>query len=1205
MTAKILGLLCMLDMAAAALAQEPMTVSRYEHLPAAYELVNTAYGQFPATFISPHTQWAKDLPGGEPRLLAVLPTWASREALELKERFPCQLSLVMTRSHQEWAVPNRGEPYGEVDPREPDRIALTLLNRPEKFDAIIIGKIAWTAIPEPVRQLILDRVATGCGLVYVGPQGLDQRLEKLRAAKAVQADVPRITEGVPLGMLPLEDKRRGQGPLEVTAAQYGQGRVVMLDYRDEKVWEPPQAVEWRMPVGPENIALTPFVEDDPLFYDYYYSLLAKAVLWAARKEPAARLAARPAPLEIDQAKLPAAVPLFTIAEALPAGCAGWLEFRDREGRLLFGRPVAVGAATEVAVELPRVKTGLYVADLWLRKEGGVVNWASAAVRVTGPQYIGEIAAQRRAFGRGEPIRGSVRLTEPLPAGCRLRVELADTYGRIAARAELSSEGRECAFSLDLKHPLSRVYGISAAVVDAGGEREEKTLHVGVPDREVRDYVSLLWASGILNRTQSVLREQCRRFEVDAFYDGSLYLKGPEARRRALTLARNNLAVEPYTQNISVGEWHATTAELLRDCVDPLLPRAEAFAPYGVLGYSICEENSIAKTDKLWGTPPALGEYRRWAQQQFGSLEKANQVWGTALGSWDDLGLVSLAEARRRDRFPLWVSQQRYRQDLFMRIHEAAASRLREGDPAARITLDCIDGCDFDWPRAAEFVQGGYAAPALTPFVSCRSNSFFGEGIGWNPGQLDRFRMKFYPWKGLLDGGQMIFWWPVGFYTGLGGAAAFTPDASEPLLCFAQMCDEVRTIHHGVGALLIQSRKDEDPIVMNHSTLSYYASVLSRRETTWEDSQKMFHRVLSRIGRTARELSPRQMQELRYGDDARVLILPYSQSMTEGEIAAVRRFADEGGLVIADFQPALFDEHCRPYGKAEVVRPGREVVCPKCAGKMRYEEATATVTRWVPCPVCAATGKILEGREVRYTGSRLEQFFGGFTPMNLRSHGKGWSLYLGKTLGEPGDWEGLASLLDRHGGLKRRFVVLDSCGNRRTDLLTAQFTNGTARYFAFLPERLVADPPGPVTTVRLPEKRHVYDVLRQDYLGDTDTLTSGAVPAVPKIFAALPCKLDALGLEIGGREFRPGDEVPVAALLTPAAIAGAGLCVRFEVYDPAGKPLDCCTRKVISRTGRFEMVLPLAFNDAAGRYRVTAEEIASGLRARGHFDVTRK
>ena len=1206
-------------------AQEPMTLDHYIHHTSDYELVNQAYNQCSATLISPHVQWARNPAWGEPRLLIVMPTWTSREAVELKERFPSQVSIVMTRSHIEWSMPpeiqRKGEwNYHSADPKEVDRIALTLLNRPDKYDAIIIGKVSWKAIPETVRQLIMDRVATGCGLVYVGPSGLDERLAKLCESKASRGDAPRIAEGVPLAEFPVWNGKRRMVPGDISAAQYGQGRVVFVNYPDSgamfqgpliyedktAMTSDPAGNARRMTIAPETIGLTPYAEDDPLFYEYYHSLLGKAILWASRKEPEVRLAPKSETIETDIAALPASLPLFQISGGKPtASCKAYMELRDRNNKVLFGRTVAIKAVEsgeEVALELPRVKTGLYMADLWLSRGGRVVNWASVPINVAGSQYIDAVVPDKEAFAKGEAISGKVRLKADLPTGAWLRVELGDTHQRIAGRADLAASGREAAFAVELKHPLSRVYAVSAAVMDSRGTLEERTTHVGVPDSSIRDFISVMWANAISNRTYNVMHEQCRRFDVDCYYDQCLYLSEEAARKRAFVLASNNLTVETYAQHINAGGWYATMAELLHDHVDALLGRAKAYAPYGVLGHSICEENDITKTDDKWGQPKAMDEYRQWAKSQFGSLEKANRAWSTSFKKWSDLGLIGLAEAKRRDCFALWVSQQRYRQDVFMRIHEAAAAKLREGDPGVRVTLDCIGGYDFDWPRTAEFIQGGYAAGPLTPFVAYRPKPFFGEGVGCNPGQLDPFRMKYYTWKGLFDGGNLTFWWPVGLMDGLGGPSAFTADLSEPLLCFSQWCEEVKKAHRGVGALLVQSQKVRDPIVMNHSTMSYYASVLNRKDITWEDSQNMFHDALMRIGRTARELTPREMENLRYGDGARVLILPYSQSMTEKEIAAVEQFAEDGGLVVADFAPALFDEHCLPYGKPQVVNEGKETVCPKCGGKMRYEEATATVTRWIPCPVCAGTGKIMEGREVRFTGSKLEQFFGGFTPMHMETHGKGKSLYLGKTLGNPGDWEGFARLLEQYAGLKRQFSVLDNCGNPRTDVLTASFVNGTSRFFCFLPERLVADPPGPETTVTLPEKRHVYDVLRQEYLGYSASFKSGAVPAVPKIFAALPCKLDSLSLSGSGKKFEPGDEVKINATLTPAEVAGAGLCVRFEVLGPAGKPLDCYTRKVVSTTGQFEMVLPLAINEAPGRYTVVAEEIVSGLRAEAPFDV---
>ena len=90
--------------------------------------------------------------------------------------------------------------------------------------------------------------------------------------------------------------------------------------------------------------------------------------------------------------------------------------------MLFGRTVAIKAVEngeEVALELPRVKTGLYMADLWLMRDGRVVNWASVPINVAGSQYIEAVVPDKDAFAKGEAISGKVRLKADLPAGAWL------------------------------------------------------------------------------------------------------------------------------------------------------------------------------------------------------------------------------------------------------------------------------------------------------------------------------------------------------------------------------------------------------------------------------------------------------------------------------------------------------------------------------------------------------------------------------------------------------------------------------------------------------------------------------------------------------------------------------------------------------------------------------------------------------------------
>ena len=55
-------------------------------------------------------------------------------------------------------------------------------------------------------------------------------------------------------------------------------------------------------------------------------------------------------------------------------------------------------------------------------------------------------------------------------------------------------------------------------------------------------------------------------------------------------------------------------------------------------------------------------------------------------------------------------------------------------------------------------------------------------------------------------------------------------------------------------------------------------------------------------------------------------------------------------------------------------------------------------------------------------------------------------------------------------------------------------------------------------------------------------------------------------------------------------------VRLEVFDPAGKLVHHYSGNVTVRGGQAGFQIPFALNDAAGRWRVRARDVVSGLTA---------
>lgn len=1187
-------------------AGELMTIKGYQHVQSDYQLVNEEYDEMPGTFISPHIKWATGNTYRKMRVLTILPTWASREVIELKERFPANMSVIMTHSHKAWAT--NGTPYAESRPERLERISMIRLNRPEPYDVIIIGKMSWKAIPDHVQQLIMKRVSEGTGLIYVSPANLDERLTAAYGEKKLDAEKEAITSGIPLSMLPLEDKQRPLGPLEIRLAQIGQGRVVFLDYQDMGEIKD---FKLRSMFAPYLSALTPLVPDDELFYDYYHALLARSILWASRKGSDIHIQVKGDGASLARNTLPTTPITFEVKAELNAktSCSFHYELRNSENEVVLSGDAAnelKKSAEPVAFspQLPKLPQGIYVLDMWVKQGEETLAWASGSLTITGEDWI-TVQTDKEAFPRGTAITGAIRAAKDLPKDSTLRVELTDTWQRLVEQQTLRLKNGEAKFAFDVKFPLSRIYFISAILADKSGVIQSKRVFAGMPDRTVDDYFLVIWATGMRNRIARIVMEQCKRHNVGVYYDGVLWQPECRVRESSEILAKANLLAQPYTEHLTTGHWQKTIEEEKTRYGEECLFNGKTYGRFGTMTYSICEENVLVRDNKDYENPKTLPEYRDYMKKQFGTLEKMNAIWNSDYKSWDDLHMIEMGEAKIKNRFPQYVSQELYKQDRFMTIHEFAAAQIRKEDPGTRISIDIpCPGYDMDFGRLAEFVNGGWAIGEFTYFLMYRSDTIYGEGGGYNTGQLEEFRMRFWPWKGLFQGGRMMFWWPVGFSRGLGGACAFTPDASEPVLCYEQMRQEVQRIQNGIGKLLIQGKKVKDPILVLYSNISAYAALLNNKETNWGESRGAFYSLFDKIGLTYRAISGKELVALQYGPECKVLVLPYCQAMPRAEVEAVKKFVEQGGLVIADYNPAIFDEYCRPYGKAEVLKPGEEKECNRCGGKGRYEEATATVTAWQTCPRCGGTGKVMDGREVQYTGSALLDVFGSFEPMKLNSIGKGKALYLGQTLTKSGDWDGLALLLEKHAGVRRPFQVKNKAGGTRHDSFTAAFEYGHAKFFCLLGEKVI-EAPDEDTLITLDKPYHVYDALRQTYLGFTNTVQIGVAPAGARVLAGLPCKLEGMKVEVNGKNAVPGKEVRLTAQVGQKEIAGAGLCLRFDVLDPEGNRMEAYSKKVTSDTGSFELIIPLALNEKPGRYTVKIEEIISGIQKTVEFMVSEK
>ena len=1187
------------------------TVTDYARdVPPDYRHNNAIVGNQPGSLFGPRIAWAEPYALGKLKLLIILPLGSSHEAIEMRSRIPAEVGLITPIAHDKWFEKSDTVPAGaDVLTETTSR----LLSAGYRYDAIIIGKVKWSVIPPEIRNKILEKVKSGTALVWISPWDVDEELRKQMALSDTDNPLAKtIQAAVPLGLLPLDvdyEKsspkhfaKRRIGPLEIRTGKLGNGNVVWLDYQDRLMKDGKTVVHganpWRQYAG--DIALTPFLADDDLYYDYYYSILGKALYRVAGKTTAATVRAQAPLVTVERQKLPAS-PLSFSLDLADRELRDWTvvyELRDRQNHVIGKGTVDKlsfnGNTAIFSPPVPRLSQGTYVMDVWALQRGAVLDWASAGLVVTDTKYLAAIQPAKEYFTRQDRLGGTVTFAAPLAKGQMANVELWDTYDRLVAVTNLDTGNGKFEFPA-IAHPLSRTYRLVAQVKEKDFVIDQIETWVGLPNNVVDDYQAIMWATAINTRGNRTFMRQCRQNGFTGYYDLITWMSRELTFESADNLARNNLLAFPYCYGSwsfhigpSDGKGHGgTLADTIKRDVQGVYPdRIAAYRRYGTMAYSTSEESFIARDEKLWTNSVAAEDYAKYLQERYGDIGKLNAIWNSKFTSFAEIGPISFMEAKTSRQPTRWMEQELHKVDRFNQVEEATSRLIQEMDPGARVSLDCQAGFDFDWPRMAKII----GASSLTPLASFRQGENFhstwwsGYYLCFGAGWIGEYSMRTAPWKCLFQGGRHILWW----------ANALSADLNEPLLCMKQAAEEYREVESGAGKLLISSRKRVDPILLLWSTPSYYAGILNPGEVTWEAARGNFETLFQRTGLDYQAVGAEFLEtSLVYGDTQRVLILPTCQAISRQGVEKIRAFAAAGGVVIADYPPAVVDEYLRPYGTQAAGEVTFET-CAKCKGQKRVEVAMS----WQACPACGGTGQTMKGGGAP-TQSLLEDVF-DFSQQGAKAIGKGYGLFLKGSPVHRENWGGIRKSLIAKAGLRGDLEVQDTLGNLRTDVESSIFDNGRALFLGILPDRALNNPPAENLVVKLGHKFHVYNVRQQQYLGETDTLKTGILPTETKLLAFLPERISGLNVSLSKATGKPGDVLELKGSLLPASLQDCKLVVRIAVTRD-GKLQEAYTKNLAFQ-GSFTYPLPLALNQEQGLYSVKVTEVISGYTQDATFRV---
>ena len=869
---------------------------------------------------TPHTPWARPLAGGPVRAYAFVGSKSEGmqthawEIAELAQRVDLALDLSWRYSfHKEhWFGGDAGE-----------RRIVRLLKK--SHDVFLFQDVPPETLPTaPLRSArgpFLEQVQAGAGVVLVGvrlepdPAKTGKRKQGgKKPANEKQADKeppPAIfADAQPIEPLPEPLAAAGA----VAAFEFGKGRVV------------------QMPDRPK-IAYAPGWEVD---YDLWQEKLARAVLWAAKREPPLAVEIRCEPT-VDRGGLAAAKATVAWKRATPNATQIALRLRRWDGvETTIGEAACTTAAGEATFALPAARAGRHHLDAVARVDGASQGFATRPLEITSATGIAEIRLatphplpprpepgkmqgwqedwERRGVfvpyvEVGEPIEAAVSVAGDA-AGHTLRVSLFDAGGRELARQEgPAAAERKLSFKAEPWMPM--LLRVEARLLSDTTEVAHAWRFQRITQRRQGTFNLLLWSVPGDETLGPHAIERLAELGVTAAL---------EHTAAPINAAAHGLAYVPWS-----GGGGSVIAQSAEEWAEP--DHGKRFADmvaiksrgHGVLCYSLGDE---IVTGAMGKGPKTDAGFRRYLREAHGDVGKLNTAWGTSFGSFDDV-TVAAARTAAQELVKNQPDNHAAAYDLFyfpgwnfIQMGKNTREWIRKtcDDPQAGIGFEgsghiARGMCDpelvcreFDmWVPYTSISEEFVRSIAARKFI--RSS-----WIGYDrdaTGHLSHF------WRQVMMGSDSIWYW---MWSTIGAWQGFQSPNLEPPEPVLEMLRDTRVVREGLGDLLIASDMQHDGVAVLYSYPSIYLAGRDKRLESYLSHWAAYlawQMVCHDLGLQYNFVTEADLRAADFGGRGyKVLVLPQVWAISDEAAAAIRRFAAAGGTVVADVRPGFFDERCR-------------------------------------------------------------------------------------------------------------------------------------------------------------------------------------------------------------------------------------------------------------------------------------------------------
>ena len=915
---------------------------------------------------TPHRKWAKPYYQGKVKALLVPDLITGREVAELAQRMDLEydtVSIVQQGDVTTWGLGDllkeRGKgmsgPYAVLEAR--------LAEKP--YEVMVMAGFNWGILPAKLQDRILKSVQEGMGLVLVaapqtGKEPLPEAVRDLLVLNGATDD-PKgkgpwapsgrhyITDGLPIeavskavenSVYAFKEIRGGQpilvgpGDLPVlTCKEVGKGRVCVYGYKGT----------WAV------ASFTP--ASSGAMYEYFYSMLAKSILWAARKD------APVSAVELGGGSTKLAVAFSTKMEL--KGPQVELTLWDAENNLVHreAKPVKPADPCVVSFDRPeKLDGGWHFATFTLRDEGKVINWWTTAFEIPRDVTVEKVEAVKAANGE---VTGSVILGGEGKAASTLEIELLDNYERVMDRkVQDVPTGKQppCEFRFRTDGVVSILAHVRATVRQDGRRvhriaasqpiivappQDPNAFLVGSYGRmttSFRDYLfptyyarlKEIGIDRVLPSGESTIRTGYQ-YDMDFKASASIghpwlgfYAQDKKPFTDAMDAFKKTKDKKYLVRTSGCLNDPAVLEKMKAKLVAALAPKL----PFGRHLWDVggeCSLTSYRDAADFCFCEMCLKGFRTWLKQQYPSLEAINASWGTAHATWEDVVPMTTEEVlehyKTAHSFGPWADHRTYMEVVWAETFRKIDAWVKELDPAGGISVNGSQSTSVhngnDWWRLDSILSGVEPYNVGAQYELHRSFNPNMKLTLWTGYGARGVGASYGIWYGVLHGfrGANIFW----------DYEMLNPDytCAQSGRDIGKTLQEIKSV--GIGYLLNSSQREDDPVAVLYSVASVHGDYIHQKAAgAWmrTDHISALSGVCSLIAESGYQFRVISYEQLASGElqkkGYKVLALPSSVAMSQAQVDAIDAFVKAGGTLMAWPVPGIMDEHGKMYDKPPVL-----------------------------------------------------------------------------------------------------------------------------------------------------------------------------------------------------------------------------------------------------------------------------------------------